>query len=72
MNHPNQRCSNDAISILQKHAMNPSSQTQARAVECLRSCEFKEKLKHRQRLCQLRGRCITITILHNTACLEMR
>jgi len=33
---------------------------------------FKGKLKRPQSLCQLRGKCITITIPHNTACLEKR
>jgi len=32
----------------------------------------KGKLKHPQSLHQLKGRCITITIPHNTACLEKR
>jgi len=36
------------------------------------SPDLKGKLKRPQSLRQLRRRCITITILHNTACFETR
>jgi len=38
----------------------------------LRFREFKGKLKRPQTLSQLKGRCTTITIPHNIACLKQR